>query len=140
MGKYTSSVLKRSKPKAERPHAVWRGIGCLMMLIIPAISIAAGAETIKYGLNHGWTIPYQLLGYPTLPDLFYKSSGLIAVFGPITRINHLYAYTAVSLLYMILIGGTISVLYAIAYRFVGPSRYGPMDDPPPKIKAKKYTR
>jgi len=140
MGKYTSSVSKRSKPRNEGLHVVWRGIGCVMMLLVPAVSIAAGAETIKYGLDNGWAIPYQLLGYPTLPDLFYQSSGLLTIFGPITRINHLYAYTAASILYMILIGGTISVLYAAAYRIVGPPRYGPMDEPPPKIKTKKYTR
>ncbi|MDP2777457.1 MAG: hypothetical protein Q8O48_07425 [Anaerolineales bacterium] len=140
MSKYASSVVKRSKPKYDGPHVIWRGIGCLMMLLIPAISIAAGIETIKYGFDNGWTIPYQLLGYPTLPDLFYQSSGLRMIFGPITRVNHLYAYTAASILYMITIGGTISLLYGVAYRIVGPSRYGPMDEPPPKIKTKKYTR
>ncbi len=140
MGKYSSSVIKRSRPRNAGPHAIWRGIGCVMMLVIPAISISAGIETIKYGLDHGWTIPYQLLGYPTLPNLFYKSSGLLMVFGPLTRINHLYAYTIVSILYMILTGGVISVLYAVAYRIIGPPRYGPMDEPAPKIKTKKYTR
>lgn len=140
MGKYASSVKKRSKPKNDGPHVIWRGIGCLMMLIIPAISIAAGIETIKYGLANRWAIPYQLLGYPSLPDLFYQSSGLRIIFEPITRVNHLYAYSAASILYMIAIGGIISLLYGVAYRIVGPSPYGPMDEPPPKIKTKKYTR
>ena len=140
MSKYTSSVSKRSKPRGDGTHTIWRGIGCIMILVIPAISIAAGIITIDNGLKHGWAIPYQLLGYPTLPDWFYKSSGLITVFGPLTRINHLYAYTALSFFYMVAIGGIISVLYSFAYRFIGPSRYGPLDAPPPKVKTKKYTR
>ena len=41
---------------------------------------------------------------------------------------------------MLLIGGVISVIYALMYRFIGPSRYGPTDAPPPKIKTKRYTR
>lgn len=140
MGKYTSSARKVQKPKSEGPHAVWRGIGCIMMLIIPAISISAGYQTVNYGLEHNWAIPYQLLGIPRLPEFFYKSNGLLTIFGPITYIQNFYAHAAVSFLYMVLIGGVISVLYAVVYRMIAPSRYGPTDAPPPKIKTKKYTR
>ena len=137
MGKYASSVKKRSKPKNDGPHVIWRGIGCLMMLIIPAISIAAGIETIKYGLANRC---YPLsITYPSLPDLF---SNPVAAnhFEPITRVNHLYAYSAASVLYMIAIGGIISLIYGIADRIVGHPRYGPYDEPPRKIKTKKDTR
>ena len=140
MGKYSSSSRQAPKPKREDTHIIWRGIGCLMMIIVPAISIAAAVETIKYGLDHNWAIPYQLLGVATLPDIFYKSSGLMTIFGPLTRIPNLYAYAATSLLYMVLLGGMISVIYAAVYRVVGPSRWGPTDAPPPKIKTKRYTR
>ena len=140
MSKYASSAKQRSRPKNDSPHVIWRGIGCLLMLIIPAVSIAAGIETIKFGLENDWAIPYQLLGTPRLPDVFYQSSGLLIIFGPLTKINHLYAFATASVLYMIAIGGMISLIYGIAYRIVGPPRYGPYDEPPPKIKTKKYTR
>lgn len=140
MGKYSSLSRKRITPKSDGPHEIWRGIGCLMMLIIPAISIAAGVSTVNYGLKHNWPIPYQLLTAPVLPKFFYKSSGLLAIFYPLTQIQNFYAYVAVSILYAILIGGVISLVYAIIYRLVGPSRYGPLDAPPPKIKTKRYTR
>ncbi len=140
MGKYQSSVHKRIKPKPQGPHVIWRGIGCLMLLIVPMISIAAGIETIRYGLENDWTIPYQLLGRPSLPDLFYQSSGLMTIFSPILGIQHFYAYAVTSIGYMVLIGGITSVAYAAAYRMVGPPRYGPLDMPPPNIKTKKYTR
>ena len=48
MGKYSTNSRIAKKPKSEGPHVIWRGIGCLMMLIIPAISIAAGYETVNY--------------------------------------------------------------------------------------------
>jgi hypothetical protein len=140
MGKYTSSSRMRLPPKPNGPHVIWRGIGCLMMLIIPAVSIAAGIATVDYGLKHNWPIPYQLLTAPSLPNFFYKSSGLLTIFGPLTQIPTFYAYVAVSLLYMMLIGGVISLIYAYIFRFIGPSRYGPLDAPPPKIKTKRYTR
>jgi hypothetical protein len=140
MGKYSSSVVKKTKPKSSGPHAIWRGIGCLIILIVPIISAAAGYATIEHGLEKGWAIPYQLLGTPRLPEVFYISTGLWTIFGPLTRITHLYAYAFAAFLYMITIGGVTSVAYAIAFRIMGPPRWGPLDEPPPRIKTKKYTR
>lgn len=139
MGKYRS-VAKVNIPKSDGPHVIWRGIGCLLMIFIPLISIAAGVETVKYGLAHGWAIPYELLGRPALPGFFYQSSGLLILFGPLTRIDNFYAYLAFSVLFTVALGGLISLVYAFAYRFVAPPRYGPLDEPPPRIKTKKYTR
>jgi hypothetical protein len=140
MGKYSSSARRPPTPKSQGPHDIWRGIGCLMMLIIPVISMAAGYATVNLAIVNRWPIPYQLLGAPRLPDFFYKSGGLLMVFGPLTRIQNLYSYIVTGILYIILIGGVISVVYAVIYRMVGPSRYGPTDAPPPKIKTKRYTR
>ena len=140
MGKYSTSTRTPPRQKPQGPHEIWRGIGCLMILIIPVISMAAGVATINYAIEQRWPIPYQLLGAPTLPGFFYKSGGLLQIFGPLTKIQNLYAFIATGVLYMILIGGVISVIYALMYRFIGPSRYGPTDAPPPKIKTKRYTR
>lgn len=140
MGKYRSSAVRRQKPVDTGPHFIWRGLGCLMMIIIPAISFASAHELVDYGLKHNWSIPYQLLGTPKLPEVIYKSSALLAVFGRITQIQNFYAYLALGILIMIVLSGMISVGYAFIYRFLGPSRWGPMDMPPPKFKTKKYTR
>lgn len=140
MSKYQSSVIKQSKKKTRETHFAWRGIGCLMMLVIPAMSIAAGYETIRYGLENNWAIPYQLLGLPRFPDFFYSSSGLMTLISPIAGIPHFYAYAAMSIVYMVLLGGIISMVYAIVYRIVTPSRFGPLDVPPPNIKVKRYKR
>ncbi len=140
MGKYRSSATRRQKPVEQGPHFVWRGLGCLMMIIIPVISFASAYEIVNYGLDHNWTIPYQLLGNPQLPDFIRQSNALWSVFRPIAGIQHFYAYASFGILIMILLSGSISVIYAIAYRILGPSRWGPLDMPPPKFKPKKYTR
>lgn len=140
MGKYSTNSRIVKKPKPEGLHVIWRGIGCLMMLIIPAIAISAAYETINYGIQSHWAIPYQLLGTPRLPELFYKSNGLMIILSPIINTPNFYAYVALSFLYILVIGGVISVIYAMVYRAIGPSRYGPTDAPPPKIRTKKYTR
>ncbi|MBE0670620.1 MAG: hypothetical protein IH588_08540 [Anaerolineales bacterium] len=140
MGKYRSSAVRREKPKDQGPHVIWRGLGCLMMIIIPLISFASSYELVNYGLSNEWSIPYQLLGTPKLPEFIYKSDALWTVFKPITEIQHFYAYLAIGILIMILLSGFISVVYAIIYRILGPARWGPLDMPPPKFKSKKYTR
>lgn len=140
MSKYQSSVVKRGKEKRREPHYAWRGIGCLMMLIIPAISIVAGVETIKFGLDNNWAIPYQLLGTPRYPDFFYRSSGLMSLLAPVTNTANFYAYAAMSFIYMVLLSGIISVVYAFIHGIMTPSRYGPLDVPPPNIKVKRYKR
>ena len=140
MGKYSSSSKKVVKERTNQPHFVWRGIGCIMMILVPVISIAAGYETVNYAINHGIALPRDLLGTPRFPDLFYQSSGLMFILSPIIAIRHFYAYALAGLMYMILLGGIMSLAYSIAYRMVGPSRYGPLDAPPADIKVKRYKR
>ena len=139
MGKYTSRE-KRTVEVDKGPHAVWRGIGCLMLIIIPVMSIAAAYEVVQYGVANNWPIPYQLLGFPDIPDFIRKVDILWALARPIAGIEHFNAYVVVSVTFMAVIGGISSVLYAIVYRIVGTARYGPYDVPPAKVKTKKYTR
>jgi hypothetical protein len=142
MGKYSglSPQKESSLQKSKEPHPVWRGIGCLMMVIVPAISIVVGNGIVKFALDQHWRLPPQILGYPQLPDIIYKSSGLKTIFIPLARIPNLYAYILASLICMMLLSTVISFIYAVIYRVANPNRYGPLDAPPPKIKAKKHSR
>ena len=141
MGRY--SARENRKPVSESnqgPHPVWRGIGCLMILIIPILSIALAIATFNYGLDQKWLIPHQLLGTPRLPDIFYSLAILRQLSFPVRSTENFYGYALVSILYLITLGGFISVAYAFIYRLMGPPRYGPFDAPPPKIKTKPYKR
>lgn len=140
MSKYRSSSVKKVRERTRQPHFLWRGIGCLMLLIVPVISVAAGYETINFALKEGYAVPYQLLGTPRFPDLFYQSSGIMLLLSPIIRIQHFYAYAVASIMYMVLLSGITSFGYALVYRMIGPGRYGPLDAPPPNIKVKPYKR
>lgn len=140
MSKYRSSSVKKTRERNKQPHYLWRGIGCVMMLIVPVVSIAAGYETVQAALDARFPIPYQLLGTPTYPEFFYASDGLMTLLAPITRTRHFYAYAAISFMYMIGLAGLMSFTYAVVYRMVGPGRYGPLDAPPPNVKAKTYKR
>ena len=140
MPKNYTSITRREKPRLNEPHFIWRGIGCASLLILPLISITVGVALTDYGLTQNWAIPYQLLGHPRFPDLAYRSSGLMTLLSPIIQIKNFYAYAVMSLLFMIVLGGTISLVYAIVYRFVAPPRYGPLDVERPNIRVKRYKR
>jgi len=136
----TSSQNQSSAKKHQETHPIWRGIGCLMILIIPAISIAAGNLTVNYAIAHRWPIPIQFLGFMHLPDYFYSTAGLRTILNPLSAIPNFYANSAVAFLYMLVLSGVISLIYATVFRMVGPSRYGPTDAPPSKFKATKKSR
>ena len=46
MSKYRSSTLVKVKDRTRQPHYLWRGIGCVMMIVIPAISYVSGKLVI----------------------------------------------------------------------------------------------
>jgi len=141
MTKYTNaSQRRRSGPKQPEIHAVWRGIGCLLILIVPTISFFLGIASIQLAVDQNWPLPYQLMGYPVMPDLLWKLAGLTPILGFIQSQNNLYAILMVTLVYVVFFSALVSFIYAFVYRYVGPARYGPQDAPPPKVKVKRYTR
>jgi hypothetical protein len=127
-------------PEKTQIHAIWRGIGCLLMLITPVISFILAGVTVNMALALGWPMPYQLLGMPVMPDLLWSSPALVPVLGLIQSQANLYAILLVTVSYIVLLSAVVSLGYAIMYRIVGPSRYGPLDAPPPKVKARSYRR
>ena len=139
MGKY-SSVKKKEVIRDRSPHAIWRGIGCIMFILIPVLSIAIGVEVTNYGLENKWRLPYQLLGYPAMPEFFRMSNAIWAVTSPIRGIENFYAYALISFVTMLVLGALISVVYSFVFQIVGPARYGPTDVPPIKIKNMKKSR
>jgi len=134
-------TIRRPSPKRQKElHPVWRGIGCLTILIVPILSYASAYVTLEEGLRRGWPIPPALLGAPRLPDLIWKIPVLAQLFAPIYGWNNLYAHLALTIVYIVVFAGLLSLGYAILYRFVGPPRYGPQDEPPLKHKPKPYKR
>jgi hypothetical protein len=141
MGRYEYGVRRRTAEKQKEPHPIWRGIGCLMIILLPIISYALADATIQAGIDARWSfLPYELLGRPQFPDIVWDYWQISRLVYPITKIDNLYANLALAFFYLVIFGGLASLGYAIIYRYLGPSRYGPQDVPPPKIKTKPYKR
>ena len=138
MGKYRSGV-KRQESIPTGPHPIWRGIGCLLMVLIPIISFAAADVTIPFFQERG-LVPRELLITPQTPSWLWVTPPLAQAYQFLFGRPGILATLALTFIYIILIGGIMTVLYAIMYQMTAPSRYGPMDAPPIRTKVKKYKR
>ncbi len=129
-----------AEEELQQTHVIWRGIGCLLMLLVPIISYILAMFTVTSGLSAGWPLPYQLLGNPVMPRYLWSLGFLDPVLSLIESQTNLYAILVVTVLFVVAFGAIMSLMYAIVYRMVGPSRYGPLDAPPPRISARRYRR
>jgi hypothetical protein len=125
MAKY-DKYSNRSR-QAERPwkiHPVWRGIGCLMMVLIPIMSYAGAVLLVQANLTYKWL--------PTPRDLAQTVS--IPYLG---EFPYLFANLLVTGILMMAGFGVLTLIYSIVYRMIGPPRYGPVDAPPDAYRPHK---
>lgn len=138
MGRYRETV-KQANTGTRGTPPIWRGIGCLLLIIVPVVSYAAADVTMPFFLSRG-LVPQELLFTPQTPDFLRISPLLVQVFQFLFGRYAIFATLGLTFIYIIFLAGILTVVYAFMYRMAAPSRYGPMDAPPPKVKIKKYKR
>ncbi len=121
-------------------HPVWRGIGFLMMVLVPVMAGAAAVVLKDLGFQLGWPFIYELRGIIRLPDIFYAIPVIRNLASWISSIQDLRAILLFFVLFVIVFSGIMSILYALVYKIVGPPQYTPLDAPAEKVKVKRYTR
>ncbi len=140
MTKYTVASSQRgTKPELQQVAPIWRGIGCLMILIIPIVSYLLSSVAVNFALDQGYPVPSELVGNPVLPPALYQT-GLAPIASFLASQENLYAILALTVLLIVVIGGIVSVVYAAIYKVVGPPRYGPLDVEAPRGRVKRYKR
>jgi hypothetical protein len=116
MGKYTS----HQAPPPVRPyeiHPVWRGIGCIMLILGPVIAFAAAHLIMDENLRRGWyPIPREFMNTFVVPGINYP-------------LGHFYATLVLTGVILVLGFGLLMLVYSIVYGIAGPGR-NPMDAPP----------
>lgn len=137
--KYTT-VQKKEIVRPYKIHPVWRGIGFLMMVLVPVMSWAGAMLLVELGFKQGWAFMWELTGTVSLPDIFYLIPGIRNIASWISSIQNLRAIMLFFLGLMLVFSGIMSLLYAMIYQIVGPPRYTPLDAPASKTRVKRYTR
>ena len=140
MGKYSSHARQAPRPKRGVVHPVMRGIGCIMIVVVPILAYGLSVLLVNYGISQGWPIPPGWLGTATFHPLLWRLSGVAAVLRFLQTQPNLIANVVFAIALTVVIGGVMSVIYGYIYTIFGPPRYGPTDAPPPRVKAKRYKR
>ncbi len=128
MGKY-DKYNPRSRAR-ERPwtiHPVWRGIGCIMVILIPIMAYAGSVLLVQMNLEKRWLpAPAQLMQTVSIPYL--------------GSFPGLYANLLVTVLLSLVGFSVLTAIYSIVYRMFGPPQYGPLDAPPDEYRYKNTHR
>lgn len=143
MTKYSSYNRQKAPPRPADlgVHPVMRGIGCVLIVVVPILAYGFSVLLVNYGVAHGWPIPPNWLGAPDIHPLLWKLQGLTTTLQFIQAQNNLEANLIFTVALTIVIFGILSVIYGIAYTLFGPPRYGPQDAPPVRgVKVKRYKR
>ena len=128
MAKYEKySARSRMSGRPWKIHPIWRGIGCLMLIVIPIMAYAGAVMLVQANAEQGWLpMPRDLLQTVTLPVL--------------GNFKQFYAIAIVWVLLMIIGFGVITLVYSIIYSALGPPRLGPLDAPPVRTSPAKKKR
>lgn len=115
MTKYMRPYQQSVQKPRRAVHPIWRGIGCVLIIMIPILSYAIASLVVEANLKQHWfQIPKEIAGSFTIP--------VVGAVG--------YTQLALTVIIMVIGYGLLTVFYAFIYRLFGPSSLGPMDAPP----------
>ena len=141
MGRYTSYQREKPKPKRNEVHPVMRGIGCILLVLVPILAYGTAVYVVDYGVRRGLPIPITWLGMVDIPPLLLRLAGLSVIWNFLQAQNNLTANLVFALVIAIVIFGILSIIYGFTYKLFGPPEYGPTDMPPERgRKVKRYKR
>jgi hypothetical protein len=108
------SMFSRTVEKDEKtnPHPVWRGIGCILIVIIPVISYFAAKLLIDSRSTIHWiVIPPEIV--------------ITKYSDPLILVKVLYAGIISIIIFLV-----IAIITFVIDKLFGPPKYGPFDVKP----------
>ena len=137
MSKYLRYEPPPQKKKELSP--IWRGIGCLLLILIPALSYGLMLLFVPLVLNSGM-VPYELLSRIHFPAIIYKIPLISSVAIFIGGIDYIWVKLIIFFVILVIMTGLFTFIYTTVYQWIGPPRYTDIDAPPSKHKPKRYVR
>jgi len=96
-------------------HPVWRGIGCLLLIIIPIIAFAGARLLVQANFRQRWiNVPQEMV-----------TSFSVPLIGRV-----LWADLAVTAILIVVVFALGTIIYAVIYKLFGPPYQGPLESPP----------
>jgi hypothetical protein len=142
MSKYSNYERKEFK-RPYKIHPIWRGIGFLMMIVVPIVAWFSAEALVTLALESEVREVQVFIKDMSRPPVFPDWVSSVPVLNGFARwirgIPMIKAQLLFTLVVILAFSGVLSIVYAMIYRASVP-RYSPLDEPAPKIKPKKYTR
>jgi hypothetical protein len=140
MGKYNMSSNRTPLPK--RPwavHPIWRGIGCIWLILSPILAFAIAYLLVDYDMKtEFFKLPADLTNTVVIPLTRFVPAEVNAYITVKDGVApHLYANLLLAGLILLIGFGVVMVIYAIIYSISGPKRLGPLDAPEIRRKTRK---
>lgn len=139
MAKY-AKYQRREIEKPRDVHPIWRGIGCLLMIITPLMAYALGRLLLTAAFQRSVPLPPEILERITFDDWVYTVPVLSSICRFIARIPYPWAQAIFFFIALVALSALVSTVYGFVYSAIGPPRYTPLDAPPPKRRAREYKR
>jgi hypothetical protein len=112
------------REKSRQPHPVWRGIGFLMMILIPLLAFALADVGVNYVKEQGFTMPEEL-----------RSAVIeIPLYGPVADIK---AVLLAGFVIALILFSIVAIINAVMYGSKKDSTYQTFQSKPKKYKKKK---
>ena len=114
------NMFRKELPTApdKRPlHPIWRGIGCIMAVVLPVVSFIVSTLLFENQEQFKWMIVPQELMLKNNP----KDPLLLAKL----------VYAAIILF---IIAAILAIITFFVNKLLGPSKYGPYDVPPERVQ------
>jgi hypothetical protein len=139
MAKYRSYERKEIQP-IRGTHPIWRGIGCIILILVPILAYLGALLILERGQQEGWAFPPELMGYPQVPAWAFRFAVLGPAVGAFAGANNLYITLLLTVTLTLIAFGVLALIYSWMYKVVGPSRYSPLDAPEVGRGTKRYRR
>jgi hypothetical protein len=125
---FSSQQYKRgSQDRPWKVNPIWRGIGCILILIIPIMSWYATTIILRSYLSRLFPLTFYKV-------FFVPYSHISEIDKVITQVNQyllgsklVFGQVFLTIILSVIGFGILAFVYAILYRLVGPPRYGPFD-------------
>ena len=135
--KYRS--FERKEYVKPPPNPLWRGIGCILFVVVPLLSYWFMTLALPAVKATG-SVPPELLAPMQFPLWMLKVPGLNTLVVYLASIPELWLKLIVFVVILLLLILVSSLLYTMIYSMVGPARYTEREAPEAERGAKRYTR
>jgi amino acid transporter len=131
--------FKDKEKKRPEINPIWRGIGFILLIVVPLVTFALTAIAVPPLLATGY-VPNQLVGHINFPAWVARVPVLRDIAHFIWSFNNLGLGILVFIAILVLLTGIFSLIYVAILQYIGPPRYTETDAPPSKHKGKVYKR